>query len=67
MIGFKRTSDNPYKISIVHIPIDQVMLHERTMPSSFISESKNVVTDEFIQWCTPLIGPIQRNFISFKD
>ncbi len=67
MIGFKRTSDNPYKISIVHIPIDQVMLHERTMPSSFISESKNDVTDEFIQWCKPLIGPIQRNFISFKD
>lgn len=66
MVGLKRISNQPYKCETILIPIDKVMMHERTMPSSYINERGNDVTDEFIEWCKPLIGTEVPKYISFK-
>lgn len=66
MIGFKRISSNPYKIETVEIPIDEVMLHEKPMPKEFITGDSRGVTDEFIEWCKPLIGGELTEFVWFN-
>lgn len=65
MVGFERLSDAPYAVKAVLIPIEQVMLTEKTMPDSFINAEGNGVTEEFKRWCRPLVGPLPP-FISFQ-
>ena len=69
MIGFIRdeTPDGSYKIHVERIPIEQVMLYERVIPETYVNERRNDVTEEFIKWCRPLIGPELRDFIDFND
>lgn len=69
MVGFKReqTQDNSYKIKLIEIPIEQVMLLEKTIPDSYINERGNNITDEFITWCKPLVGDETQEFINFRD
>lgn len=56
MIGIERISSQPYEIRFTRIPVEQVMLHERTLPRSWINERGNDVTQAFIDWCRPLVG-----------
>jgi 6-phosphofructokinase 1 len=56
MIGFERISTIPYKTNIIHIPIEEVMLHEKMLDLKFIDKEHTSVTDEFKEWVTPLIG-----------
>lgn len=56
MIGIERVSSRPYEIRLTQIPVDQVMLRERTMPASWINDRGNDVTREFVDWCRPLVG-----------
>lgn len=69
MIGFIREDreDGEYCIHMERIPIERVMLHERAIPESFINERGNDVTNEFVKWCRPLIGPELRDFIDFHE
>lgn len=61
MVGFERISDNPYKIKTRFIDIKEVMLSEKKLPDSYINSRGNYVTQEFIDYCTPLIGgPLPR-------
>jgi len=48
------------------IPIKEVMMYERTIPESYLNERGNDVTEEFIRWCRPLIGPELRDFFDFN-
>ena len=66
MIGFERLPGAEYAVRPIHIPIQQVMLTERTMPDEFINRRGNGVTDAFVEWCRPLIGSPLRQFVSFK-
>ena len=66
MAGMMRKSTAPYEVEDVLVPIEQVMLTERTMPKEFISEDGMDVTDAFIQWCKPLIGAEMPKFADFK-
>jgi len=66
MIGFKRISTAPYEMETVEIPIDEVMLHERPMPKEFITGDSKGVTNEFIEWCKPLIGGELTEFVWFN-
>lgn len=56
MIGFERLSTDPYRIRVSEIPIDEVMMNERPMPKEFIREDGTGVTEQFRDWCRPLIG-----------
>ena len=69
MIGFIRdeTPDGSYKIHVESIPIEQVMLYERVIPETYVNERKNDVTQEFVDWCRPLIGPELPDFIDCND
>lgn len=69
MVGFFRdeTEDGSYKMHVERIPIEEVMLYERIVPENYINDRGNDVTQEFVDWCRPLIGPELRDFIDFRD
>ena len=69
MVGFIRdeTEDGSYKVHVERIPIEQVMMYERTVPAEYINERGNDVTEAFTKWCKPLIGPELRDFIDFHE
>lgn len=66
MVAFRRISTKPYKAEPFLADISEVMLHERTMPDSFINEQGNGVTEAFKEWCRPLIGGELPEMISFN-
>lgn len=66
MVAFKRCSTTPYVIEPFLVPIDDVMLYEKTMPKEFINKEQNGVTEEFLAWCRPLIGEDLPKMISFN-
>lgn len=66
MIGFERIRGPEYGVTPVRIPIEQVMLVENTMPNRYINERGNDVTQEFVEWCRPLIGEELPRFITFR-
>ena len=67
MVGFARDSTQPYRVHTILIPIEQVMLSERTVPDEFISENGCDVTQAFVDWCRPLLGEELPKFVSFTD
>ena len=56
MVGYRRVADEPYACETVLIPLAQVMLNERKMPDHYINARGNDVSDEFLNYCRPLIG-----------
>ena len=56
MAAIRRISTEPYQIKPFLVDIEEVMLHERTMPKNYMNEAGNGVTEEFRSWCRPLIG-----------
>lgn len=67
MIGFERDAakDGGYRVRTAQIPIREVMLYERKLPSVYINDRGNDVTEEFIRWCSPLIGGEIPEYIDF--
>ena len=66
MIGFQRTNDIIYQVKPIEIPIENVMMYENCLPDKYINSSENGVTQEFIQWCRPLIGEKLPQYVSFR-
>ena len=56
MTGFKRVSTEPYRIRLIHIPLEDVTLAERTLPPEYIAPSGHDVTNAFLSWARPLLG-----------
>lgn len=67
MVGFRRLPGEEYQAETILIPIEEVMLHERTMPKEFIAENGHDVTQAFIDWCRPLLGEPVRRYVTFKN
>lgn len=67
MVGFRRLPGEEYQAETILIPIEEVMLHERTMPKEFIAENGHDVTQAFIDWCRPLLGEPVRKYVTFKN
>lgn len=65
MVGIERVSTEPYEAHLVRIPIEQVMLEERTLPDEYVNERGNGVTDAYRDWLRPLLGAPLRRFASF--
>lgn len=53
--GFKRISDNPYRIEIIPYDVRQIANVEKKIPAEMISYDGFGVTDEFIKYAMPLI------------
>lgn len=66
MVAFKRISDQPYRCETYRVPIEQVMLHERTVPDEYIDRTHHGVTDVFVNWCRPLLGPPLSSFTPYR-
>ncbi|MGI6578987.1 MAG: diphosphate--fructose-6-phosphate 1-phosphotransferase [Saccharofermentanales bacterium] len=58
MIAINRKDYKKYEASYDIINLTTIDLTEKIMPDSFISESGNDITDDFLEWVTPLIGDI---------
>ncbi|GAB1483100.1 6-phosphofructokinase [Treponema sp.] len=56
MVGFKRISDKPYLAETFLIPVEEVMLHEKVLPKRYLCSEGKGITQEYIDWCRPLIG-----------
>lgn len=67
MVAFRRLSTEPYLIEPFLVPIEQVMLTERTLPPEYINARGNQVTEAFVQWCAPLLGDTMPPMVSFRD
>lgn len=63
----EESGDGGYHTHIRMIPIKEVMLHERILPDNYINERGNDVTEEFVHWCRPLIGPPLPDFVDFQE
>jgi ATP-dependent phosphofructokinase / diphosphate-dependent phosphofructokinase len=55
MIGFKRISNNPYKIKYVRIPLQKAANEEQKVPLAWIKEDNTGLTQAFIDYALPLI------------
>lgn len=67
MVGFRRLPGEEYRTETILIPIEEVMLHERTMPKEFIADNGHDVTQAFLDWCRPLLGEPVRKYVTFKN
>lgn len=56
MTGFERVSSEPYRVRLIRIPLEDVTLAERTLPSEYIAPSGCDVTNAFLSWARPLLG-----------
>lgn len=61
LVAIKRISSSPYKVRYVSLDIDKVANKERTLPLKYINKEGNNITDEFLEYATPLIKDKKRN------
>lgn len=62
-----RTGTDGYASHAALVPIQAVMLYERTFPAEWINARGNDVDDAFLRYCRPLIGPPLREFVDFQE
>lgn len=55
MAGFKRTSDDPYKMEIVPLPVCDIANFEKKIPDEMITADGFGLTEEFCKYARPLI------------
>lgn len=67
MVGIMRVPGAEYKIETPLIPIKEVMLEEKVLPEQYINERGNDVTEEYVNWCKPLIGEELPAYIHFNN
>lgn len=66
MVAFRRVSTSPYQMEPFLVPIEEVMMLEKTMPAEYINAEGNGVTESFREWCRPLIGEALPKMIAFN-
>lgn len=63
VIAIKRISDNPYEVTYEAVDVDKVANVARIVPSDYINERGNFVTEKFMTYVTPLVqGEIYPEF-----
>lgn len=65
MVAIERVSTEPYEVRLVRVGVERAMLAERTMPDEFVNARGNGVTEAFVRWARPLVGPALPRFVSF--
>ncbi|MHB8128132.1 MAG: diphosphate--fructose-6-phosphate 1-phosphotransferase [Mobilitalea sp.] len=67
MVGIKRVPGEEYRIETPLIPITEVMMEEKVLPAEYINSRGNDITDEFVDWCKPLLGEELSDYIHFNN
>ena len=58
MVSIERLSDNPYKIAFGKVPLKEVAVAAKPMPSEFFNDEGNHVSPLFINYMKPLAGDL---------
>ncbi|MCX7028249.1 MAG: 6-phosphofructokinase [Spirochaetes bacterium] len=58
MVGFRRLSSKPYACETFLVPVEEVMLHERTLPIEYLNAERNGIKESYLDWCGPLLGGV---------
>lgn len=56
MVSIQRLSDHPYRISLTHVPLESVANQERKFPDNWINSAGNGISEDFRNYCLPLLG-----------
>ncbi len=56
MVAFRRVPSPPYRCETFLVPVDEVMLRERTLEPQYMSDTGTGIAPSFTGWCRPLIG-----------
>lgn len=67
MVGLRRAPGDAYRAETMLVPLEQVMLAEKTFPREWISPEGNDVTEEFVRWARPLIGPPLPEYVDWRE
>lgn len=63
MVGLNRITNTPYKIEVINTDIEKIANLEKKVPSEWISDSKNYIEKELIEYIKPLIeGEVQIDY-----
>ncbi|HRR34344.1 MAG TPA: 6-phosphofructokinase [Kiritimatiellia bacterium] len=57
-IAIKRRNTKAYKVEFAVVPLRNVARDTRSMPAEFISKDGNDVTQAFVDYARPLVGPL---------
>ncbi len=57
MVTLVRESSEPYRWTTGLAPLEKIANAERKVPDAFISADGNDVTEAFLEYARPLIGP----------
>ncbi len=64
MVGFTRISSKPYRVEPTLVPVEDAMLHERSLPLGYLNAARNGIDGSYLEWCRPLIGGPLATFTS---
>ncbi|GAB4143034.1 MAG: 6-phosphofructokinase [Thermogutta sp.] len=58
MVSIRRTSDDPYRWTLDTAELSEVAVRAKPMPDEFIHPDGNFVTEAFLRYAGPLVGPL---------
>ena len=59
-VAIRRKPGKTYKVFFERVPLQSVAKETRHMPDDFINPEGNDVTQEFIDYATPIVGPLPK-------
>ncbi len=66
MVSLVRESDSPYSCTTGLAPLDKVANFAKELPANFINEDGNGMTQEFLNYVTPLLGETLPTYPRFE-
>lgn len=64
MISIRRVSDEPYRCTFELVPLADVANYEKKFPAEWINQAHNGISEDFTQYCRPLLG---EEFVPYAD
>lgn len=58
MVSIRRESSQPYRYRLDTVPLAEVAIKAKPMPDEFINAEGNYVTEAFLEYARPLVGPL---------
>jgi 6-phosphofructokinase 1 len=58
MVAMKRVPGDPYAVEYTTVPLSEVAVHTRPMPSEYVNERGNFVSSKFKRYIEPLVGKL---------
>jgi len=59
-IALRRRPGRKYRIAFERVPLSSVARDTRSMPAAFINRAGNDVTEAFLEYARPIVGPLPR-------